>query len=82
MIQRVVRNGRVRAFGAEWELDAGRNGTLAPNGSHLDFRTYGGVVAYVEWYEPRLGVRCIGRATRRPVVDLMANFRESLSGSE
>lgn len=81
MIQRVVRNGRVRAFGDEWELDAGRDGILAPNGPRLDFRTYGGGVAYVEWYEPRLGVRCIGRATRRPMVDLMANLREILSNA-
>lgn len=81
MIQRVVRNGRVRAFGAEWELsrrallNTFEGDTVHIHGDAEILRLYG-------LSEGGCGLVCIGHATRRPVVDLMANLRESLSGSE
>jgi hypothetical protein len=84
MIQRVVRNGGVRAFGAEWELESRARGS-ARHGDRVHVLRVEGISDSVLLYMPAEktpGLRFIGRATRRPVIDIMERLRESLAGSE
>lgn len=71
MIQRVVRNGRVRAFGAEWEpWENSRD--IPPEGQRVDVKAYADGSLYMWWDDDGRGVQLICGATRRPVVDLAA----------
>lgn len=76
MIQRVVRNGRVRAFGAEWDLGQNaRRNTYHGETVRVTKNGPDDVLLYV-WNEEGTGLVSIGRATRHPVVNLMALLRE------
>jgi hypothetical protein len=71
MIQRVVRNGRVRAFGAEWDLSAQARRNAFHGDTVRVHKDGDGVLLYM-WNEEGAGLVSIGRATRRPVIDVMA----------
>jgi hypothetical protein len=65
MIQRVVRYGRVLAFGAVWDLEPKAMRAVF-NGDTVRVQKSGDDVLLYAWNEEGTGLVSIGRATRRP----------------
>ena len=71
----------MRAFGAEWEADRTARLHFGEKG-HAYVTKHGGQIRLWDWNEGGASLRIIGRATRRPVIDIMERLREGLAGSE